>query len=161
MLCTINTDASFSPNHNIGGYAFWAVSNAFKITKSGAFKKTVTDPTDGEIKCIINALMTVLHGCEGITKVIVNTDSMNAIHILTNDKAAQKKYIRGGVNAGNKYRGSYNKVLNEAKSKPVIEFRHVRAHTGVDNARSWVNEWCDTAAKKAKWDKIKSLAASA
>ena len=156
MLCTINTDASFSPNHKIGGYAFWAVSNAFKITKSGAFKKPVTDPTDAEIKCIINALMTVLHGCTGITKVTINTDSMNAIHVLTNDKDAQRRFT-GGYKKGANYRAAYHKVLRGSKSVVTIEFRHVKAHTGDSAARSWVNNWCDVEAKKAKWNKINSL----
>jgi ribonuclease HI len=153
MLCTINTDASFSKYHKMGGYAFWAVSNTFKITKSGAFKAKCTDSTDCEIKCIINALMTVLHGCAGVTRVIVNTDSMNAIHILTNDRDAQKRWCRG-VKINGKYRAAYHKVLSGAKSRAVIEFRHVKAHTGEDSARSWVNEWCDTEAKKAMWRKV-------
>jgi ribonuclease HI len=148
MLCTITTDASFNPHHKVGGYAFWAVSNTFRITKSGVFKKPCRNPTDAEIKCIINALMVVLHGCEGVTKVIVNTDSMNAIHVLTHDIKAQNKFM-GGVRPHNHYRLSYHKVLDTAKSKAVIEFRHVKAHTENTDARSWVNDWCDKEAKKA------------
>jgi ribonuclease HI len=159
MLCTINTDASFSKPHKLGGYAFWAISNSFKITKSGTFRDKCSDPTDCEIKCIINALMTVIHGCDGVTKIIVNTDSMNAIHVLTNDKAAQNAYT-GGAKAGEKYRMSFNKVVSTGKSKPTIEFRHVRAHTTKENPRSWVNDWCDNEARKAKWNKINSLQAS-
>ncbi len=148
MLCTITTDASYNPKYQVGGYAFWAVSNVFKITKSGVFKKKCRNPTDAEIKCIINALMVVLHGCESVSKVIVNTDSMNAIHVLTNDKYAQLYYM-GGVSHNAHYRAAYHKVLHTAKSKAVIEFRHVKAHTENADARSWVNDWCDKEAKKA------------
>lgn len=153
MLCTINTDASFNRDHRVGGYAFWAVSNAFRITKSGSFRAKCTDSTDCEIKCIINALMTVLHGCQGVTKVIVNTDSMNAIHILTNDKPSQIRWA-GGVKKNSKYRVAYHKVLHGAKSRPVIEFRHVKAHSDNTDARSWVNDWCDREAKKAMWNSV-------
>lgn len=45
-------------------------------------------------------------------------------------------------------RGAYNKVLNESKNKAIIEFRHVKAHTGINDKRSYVNDWCDLEAKK-------------
>lgn len=39
MLVTINTDASFHPKYKVGAFAFWVVSNQFKITKSGYLKE--------------------------------------------------------------------------------------------------------------------------
>jgi len=30
----------------------------------------------------------------------------------------------------------------------LYEFRHVKAHSGKNDARSFVNEWCDKEAKK-------------
>jgi hypothetical protein len=30
---------------------------------------------------------------------------------------------------------------------PRIQFRHVKAHTRAQDARSWVNRWCDREAK--------------
>lgn len=35
---TINTDASFNSQYNTSGYAFYIVSDIFKIQKSGLFK---------------------------------------------------------------------------------------------------------------------------
>lgn len=31
---------------------------------------------------------------------------------------------------------------------PNYELRHVKAHSKVNDARSWVNDWCDKEAKK-------------
>lgn len=148
MLVTINTDASFHPIHKYGAYAFWAVCNEFKITKSGVFRGKCMNSHDAEAKCIINALRVVLFAHNGITKIIVNTDSLNAIALITNDKAHIKRYIGQNQKMWQHIRTAHNKVLHNSKSKPKIEFRHVRAHTGADDKRSYVNEWCDAEAKK-------------
>ena len=31
---------------------------------------------------------------------------------------------------------------------PNFEFRHVKAHNGVPDARSFINDWCDKEARK-------------
>jgi ribonuclease HI len=148
MLVTLNTDASFHYQLKYGAYAFWAVSNQFKITKSGVFKSKCINPDDAEAKCIINALKIVLLAHNGITKVIVNTDSLNAIALLKYDKVHMKKYMGNNMKMWSHIRGAYNKVLHESKNKAVIEFRHVKAHTGINDKRSYVNDWCDSDAKK-------------
>lgn len=145
MLVTINTDASFHPKLKYGAYAFWAVCDDFKITKSGVFRKKCIDPDDAESKCIINALTVILKAHKGITKIIINTDSLNAIAYLTKDK-----------NHINKYRLSMSKMrqfqlclsLLPMPKNLKIEYRHVKAHSGVEDKRSYVNEWCDLEAKK-------------
>ena len=42
----------------------------------------------------------------------------------------------------------YSQVLAKSENKAIIEFRHVKAHSGVKDKRSYVNEWCDAEAKK-------------
>lgn len=148
MLVTVTTDASFHCQLKYGAYAFWAVCNEFKITKSGVFKSKCINPDDAEAKCIINALRIVLLAHNGITKVIVNTDSLNAIALLKNDRVHIKKYMGNNMKMWSHIRGAYNTVLYEGISKAVIEFRHVKAHTGIKDKRSYVNEWCDSEAKK-------------
>jgi len=153
MLVTINTDASFHTRLKIGGYAFWAVSNDFKITKSGVFRKKCQTSDDAESKCIINALTVILKAHNSITKIIINTDSLNSIAYLTRDI----KHIQ-------RYRLSHSKMRQFKQcltmlpiGKIKIEYRHVKAHSGVDDARSFVNEWCDTEAKKMMWSKANHL----
>lgn len=148
MLVTINTDASFNHKLKYGAYAFWAISNDFKITKSGIFKRKCISSDDAEVKCIINALKVVLLAHNGITKVIVNTDSLNAIALLKYDRVHMEKYMGNNMKMWSHIRGAYNKVLHESKNKAVIEFRHVKAHTGINDKRSYVNQWCDVEARK-------------
>lgn len=146
MLVTINTDASFCPNSNYGAYAFWVVCNEFKITKSGVFKSKCKNPQDAEARCVINALKVVLSAHTGITKIVVNTDSRDVVAFLGGDKEhfktakskAKLKHIQE----------AYREVLSRSLSRAKIEFRHVKAHSGVKDKRSWVNEWCDLEAKR-------------
>jgi ribonuclease HI len=151
MLVTINTDASFNRHLKVGGFAFWAVSNDFRIKKSGKFKTNCLNPHDAEARCIINSLKIVLAKHSGITKIIVNTDSLNSIALLTNDLVHVKKYMGKNMAMWNHIRLAYKKVMSKYKNSIIIEFRHVKAHTGVNDARSYVNEWCDKEAKKQVW----------
>lgn len=157
MLVTINTDASFHPQLKYGAFAFWAVCNDFKITKSGAFKTKCINPDDAEAKCMINALKVVLLAHKGITKIIVNTDSLNGIALIKNDKEHIKKYIGNNMKMWKHIRVSFNEVMRQNINKAEIEYRHVKAHSGVNDKRSYVNEWCDAEAKRTMWRKVNSL----
>jgi ribonuclease HI len=144
MLVTINTDASFHPSLKYGAYAFWAICDDFKITKSGVFRKKCQTPDDAEAKCIINALTVILKAHKGISKIIINTDSLNAIAYLTKDKNHILKYRLSMP----KMRQFQQCLTLLPIRKIEIEYRHVKAHSGVNDKRSYVNEWCDSEAKK-------------
>ena len=148
MLVTINTDASFDVETGLGAWAFWAVCNEFKITRSGAFEDLCRSSTDAEVKCIIIALAVSLRYA-GISKVIINTDSLNAAAILKGDEAHLKKYMKCSLRHWKVVRNAYREVIQERTSKQVvlIEFRHVKAHSGVLDKRSYANEWCNMNAR--------------
>jgi len=148
MLVTINTDASFHPSLKYGAYAFWAICDDFKITKSGVFRSKCINSHDAEAKCIINALKVVLLAHKGISKIIVNTDSLNGIALLTNDKEHIKKYMGQNQVMWKHIRKAFHETMKYNKNKVEIEYRHVKAHSGVKDKRSYVNEWCDSEAKK-------------
>ena len=154
MLCTINTDASFHPKYKVGAFAFWAVSNDFKIQKAGFLRKFCKNPTDSEAKCIVNAFKVVLSGNINITKIIVNTDSLNSIAIFENNKKHIKKY---NLVFGEKHRRILDEIKRKYRKHIEIEFRHVKAHSDVSDARSYVNEWCDKEAKFYLWKRINEL----
>ena len=146
MLVTINTDASFHSGLKYGAFAFWAICDDFKITKSGVFRSKCIDSNDAEARCIINALRVVVLAHKGITRIIVNTDSLNAIALITNDKIHLDRYIGKGRSRWKHILKAYHETIKGRSLK--IEFRHVRAHSGVKDARSYVNEWCDLEAKR-------------
>lgn len=159
IIVTVNTDASFSRVHEIGTFAFWIVCNEFKILKSGILRKKVFRPEMAEFKCIINALHILFNeDLSMVNKVIINTDCLNVIHIMTNNKMAISQYRLN--NWGN---GMMVIVMDMCKKKGFdfkkIEMRHVKSHTGIGDARSYVNEWCDKEAKRMLRIKLTEIAA--
>ncbi len=149
MIVTINTDASFHSGFKVGAFAFWIVCDEGRVLHSGAFKEPITNPTQAEIKCIINAVYAVKkQNWVGIKKIIINTDATNAIAILKKDTVEINKY---NLKWGGSLRGMYNKIK---VGLPEIEFRHVKAHKNTETAKSWVNDWCDKKAKEMLWKQI-------
>lgn len=156
MLCTINTDASYHKHFFVGAYAFWIKSDAFTLKKMGWFNDKCYDPTECEAKCIINAIHTLLSTCSSrnITKIIINTDALNFIHVMKNDVKKIKKYKLDYLK---KYQAAILRQFDNYDGKIIYEFRHVRAHTEKDDARSFINEWCDKNAKEQLWTRIRQL----
>lgn len=154
MLVTINTDASFHNDYNAGAFAFWAVSDNFKLQKAGYFKKLCKSSDEAEMKCIINAVTSTLSSNKTISKAIINTDSLNSIAVFTNDK---KHIKRWSLKKYHPLRHQFNIALKKhARKNIIIEFRHVKAHSEIEDARSYVNEWCDKNAKFYLWRLINS-----
>lgn len=140
---TINTDASFHPIHKVGGYAFYIVCDLFKIQKGGKFKKHPKTPQEAEIMCIGNAIATLLAQKE-LPKaewLIINGDCKFGMDKIKREEDKLSKQV-------NQLRQKLIARLGSSKNK----FRHVKAHNGTPDARSWVNDWCDKEAKK--WMRI-------
>lgn len=144
MLITINTDASFSNVY--GGYAFWIVCDQGKIQKAGKIKSRIKGSQQAEMMCIANALHTLKHSrFKNITKVVINTDSVTCINALgtfksTIDGAKECLFTMMEICVAN------GMTLRDCSK--MFEFRHVKAHSGKKDKRSFVNEWCDKEAKK-------------
>jgi ribonuclease HI len=156
MIVTINTDASFHPKHKIGGYAFWIVCDEGRFSHSGILRKEVNRPEVAEMKCIINAIYVLgTLNFKNISKIIINTDCLNAIHLFKKRKSSIKKYeLEWGLDLANDLT---NELAKSKLSKTLIEFRHIRSHQHTETKRNWVNNWCDKAAKKQLWGKINSV----
>lgn len=157
MIVTINTDASFSLKHQLGTYAFWIVCNEGKIAKSGVLRKKVKRPEVAEFRCIINALYVLICAdFKDITKVIINTDCLNVIHLAQKKEKLIKKY--GLYSWGQHLVLQMEIMIMKSKLRRVeIEFRHVKSHESTETARQWVNEWCDSEAKKQLRNEIIKL----
>ena len=129
----------------MGAYAYSIVCDAFRVKRGHYFRAEVNCSHDAETMCIGNALYELLQD-NRLTRanlVVVNTDCMVAINRL---EACTKHH---GVTAQVKL---IETVLKK-KLKCRIEYRHVKAHNGTPDSRSWQNDWCDKEAKK--WRKRK------
>ena len=138
---TINTDASFHPEQKVGGYAFYIICDLFKIEKAGKFKANPKSSIDAEMKCFGNTIATILAQKElpKIKKIVFNTDCLNGVACVTNKKNKSKD------------EQLIVSLINNLKSRTHcrdFEFRHVKAHNGTADSRSWVNDKLDKEAKK-------------
>jgi ribonuclease HI len=150
MLITINTDASYRHDLKMGSYAFWIVCNQGKIMRSGPLKEAKS-PLESEMKCIANALHCLLHSnITDVHHIIINSDALHAFERVGLKKEGMGKEIALLLK---RIRKKYLPITEAGKI--MHEFRHVKAHSGTESARKWVNDWCDKAAKKALREFIK------
>lgn len=136
---TINTDASFHPIKKTSGYAFYVRSDEFTLKHSGIFKnQTPNNSTEAELMCIGNAIYAMLNNIElgKVDFIIINTDCKPAIHQIMKSRPVLGAKIKAMIE-------SLRWKLGGAK----LRIKHVKAHTNKDDARSWVNNWCDENAK--------------
>lgn len=142
---TVNTDASFNPQHKIGGYAFYIVCDLFKIQKGGMFKVQPKTAMEAEMMCMANALYTLLSQKELPTTkwVIINSDCLFSF-----ERIKRKSQDAIGKQVSEMLRKVRLKTSYKGVIMPKFEFRHVKAHNGTPDARSYVNDWCDKEAKK-------------
>lgn len=160
MVVTINTDASYHPQHKVGAYAFWIVCNQGKMMQSGALRGA-RDAQDAEMKCIANALYALNKSqFTDVKMIVINTDCQYAIEAIKN-KAKHRIGKRMDVvrlcdRIITQLRSKYDIGPMKHRKKSFISWRYVPAHTDGVEKRTWVNNWCDTAAKKALWEMINS-----
>lgn len=139
---TINTDASFDPNTKRAAWAYWIKSHDQLFKASGVIP-TASNSSTAELIGISQAIAKVKSFVESewgedfpkerIT-LYINTDSTWAISAL------ERKY------KNSKHQKFVNKILRRIPNFD-IQPRHVKAHNGTADARSWVNDWCDKEAK--------------
>lgn len=143
MLATINTDAGFSPIHNVGSFAYWIKTDTVRILKHGVLRGDITDSLEAEIKAIGNAMHHLFgpNGVPHISKVIINTDCVGAVIAIRNRKNKP---------ADTPARIAAEIVKTQIETCGVqVEFRHVKGHAYTaenhlaNSARHYVNNWCD------------------
>lgn len=120
---TVITDASWCPNTKAGGWATWVAMNKGRIKKAGLFKELADTPTQAELWAALNGVWFAVEA--GATEVLVQTDCQGVVDQINKAQIPDLKYFQG----------------------MTIIARHVRGHTKVQDARSFVNRWCDTEAR--------------
>lgn len=153
MIVTINTDAAYHYQHKVGAFAFWIISDSGRIMHSAPFKTLVNSSDRAEMQCIINAIQALIQqNWVLINKIVINTDSLNSIHVFTNDKSSIKKY---NLQWASEMRGIFNSIkYHSPLSNVPIKFNHVPSHKDTTTKRAWVNQWCDDKAKEQLWKQI-------
>lgn len=147
----IHTDASFFPDHKIGGFAFW-IDCGKKTVKMYGVLKAVNNSTDAETMAICNALHTFIYDFDpDIKDIIIYTDSLQSIHKINKKNRKETPY-----------KMAYEllisiKMEHRIHNKPESNFQHVKAHSGINTIENKINRWCDEQARKAGREYIKNL----
>lgn len=124
LRATVNVDASFCPRTRAAGWACWiAIDGGQKIKWSGKFHRRPKTSTEAELWAMLNGVW--LAASAKVTHILVQGDCLAALNKLQ--------------------RRDLDARLPHAVS---ITTKHVKAHTDTASPRTWVNDWCDKAAKK-------------
>lgn len=141
MRVTILADASFCPDYHVGGYGFWIVCERGKYGGGGSIKNTVPSSVIAEMMAVVNALHQglkvglVMKGDD----VLMQTDCMGAINFLS-------RMVRGLPPDHMPIAQAWYDL--RTKNDIRVMFKHVKAHTGLTEARYIANKMCDKRAKK-------------
>ncbi len=134
-LCTVVTDASYCPKTKAAGWACWIVYEGQRHKQYGIFKGAVDGCFEAEIMAIINGLF--------IAKKIFSPEHFHVV----SDCIPAMMVVEGKTRKIKlkKWRKKTLEIIGNQK----LTTKHVKAHTSVQDKRSYVNRWCDTYAKAA------------
>lgn len=143
MNVTLITDASWCPSERVSGYGYWVACARGKLGGGGRCATTsVETSTVAEMMAVCNALFECYKAGYIVKQdlILIQTDCVAAIKAFegtrfTNLNPQERMVV--------KYLHELQKALELS-----ITFRHVKAHTQVQDARSVTNRMCDKVAKK-------------
>lgn len=144
-VVTIFTDASFDPRNRAAGWSAWVKFGPALDQTVRLFGPVKDDPCSA-LGAELAAIANVLHAAARSLRlgaddlVILQTDCLTAIDVIEgrSRRPLRRKFVAA-------CKGNIDQTLQAHGFR--LDLRHVKAHQGGHDRRSWVNEWCDTAAK--------------
>ena len=142
MNVTVISDASYCPDHRVAGYGYWIACARRKVGGGGQIVHEVGDVNTAEMMALANTLW---HGISeqiilpGDT-ILFQTDSLGAIDRLQNIKRVATTEQQKTVQA------YFEKTISRLDL--AVQFRHVKGHTVLTDARYVANRMCDKRARE-------------
>lgn len=135
LRATVLTDASYCDKTDSGGFAAWVrvdgIPDAMRY--SGPLKSPVKSSTFAEVRA---ALIGIWYAARaGATHVLIQSDCMTIVH-LTHGRCKNPDLVKLWLDA-----------FARDDMRVMIVAKHVKGHGNIKDARTWVNAWCDDAAK--------------
>ncbi|WP_165375304.1 ribonuclease HI [Roseovarius nitratireducens] len=137
MRATVITDASHCRKTGAGGWAAWIRIDGddSPIKMSGPLRTVTTRSDEAEIRAALNGIH--IARAHGARSVLVQTDCMTVVHLIYG-KIRSRSLLK-----------IWNSAVATARVDLVgVSARHVKGHTAKDDARFFVNRWCDRQARK-------------
>lgn len=134
-------DASFCPHTRIAGYGFWIAAARGKLPGQGVFKTLCRDNIVAEMRAIVYALRQGMNAgvLQKFDELLIQVDCQAAIAAFDGSRAL--------LNEEEKEVQQYFQYLKEQGSFE-IEWRHVKGHSHITDARSLSNNSCDRRARR-------------
>lgn len=129
MKATVITDASFCMKTKKAGWAAWIrLDDGQCVKRYAAFKGHVDRSDLAEMKGAVNGIWLAMK--HGATDVLLQCDCKSVVDAINanNDKWKRQR-AKGGITGVS------------------VRSKWVRGHTDTDDARSYVNRWCDEKAR--------------
>lgn len=145
IWATSITDASFDSNTKAAAWAAWirVDGRSTTIKEHGLFKIPIQDANHAELYAALNGIWLAVN--VGRAQVVLaQTDSMAVCHAIWGKHRIYTDILKAQLQA-------------TGLSGINLKARHVPGHSGGKDARSWVNEWCDTKAGLAMREQRKSI----
>lgn len=153
-LLTVFTDASYTELRAGGkgsdvvwkasGMAVWAKFQGYTFKWHGRFKFPAQSSLEAEYLGMIKGVILAHKYFKKEPKVAVcKCDCLVAVNMLNRDQAIVDRLSREAL--------TYWKEYRQANSL-TVHWRHVKGHNNDGTPRTWVNNWCDEYAKKARMD---------
>ena len=138
--CTLNSDASVDINNKIGAYALWIKTDSITLRVAGKFKSPVNDPNKAEIMAVINGMHLILNKGLKVRVLVVNTDNLMCRDIIN----GKRKVVPKG------FTHLFSEIKRVQSNFPKCYAKRIKGHTDINDARHFVNRWCDKQAKRAR-----------
>lgn len=142
VFATVITDASHCSDTQTGGWAAWVrVSGIdYPIKKYDSIKGAVENPSDAEMLAAVNGIW--LAKKFGATHILVQSDC-KAVCYAIDGKLKSSRAIKFWKNA----------VVSSGVNDVHLTAKHVAGHTNIQDARSYVNRWCDRKSRQKMREK--------
>lgn len=139
LRATVITDASYCPKTRSAGYGAWITMDSgtsvpLRIRKGGRLKGYPNNPAHAELLAALTGLWYAYK--QGARILLLQTDNMEVVAVIKGRAGAPSNLLTM----------QYREALAEVFVGASISARHVKGHTTIQDARSYVNRWCDAQA---------------
>lgn len=136
---TITSDASYYYQEKVGGWAFQIRHSSGVIKLYGALRGEINNPLEAELKSVLNSLHTLKSQNIKVDTLTINVD---CLYIVTSLFKRNKKRNKLTEELSIKI-SDYLEDIDYLK----LNIKHVKAHRKIEDARGYVNDWCDKHAR--------------
>jgi ribonuclease HI len=139
-------------------YAFWLRSDDGRLTEYKVCPAEVCDINQAEIYAICQGMFMAMKKWPDTKGFYITSDSRHALRRLEKAPATLTKKGKPVHDVEQRLKKKFDSMVAEYKVELI--FRWVRGHGGGHSTPSWLNEWCDSAGRKAFREHDKKLVSS-